>query len=156
MNSYSRSVLHQIEVVITSIMDIIDGLTEEDIHNRPTASKHSIGELISHMTLICRADALIAGGASKEEMNTYYSSKSLNTLGEMREELISNFSLLKEEVSGMTDDMLEVETTAYWGVTYTRFEWLVEIAAHLYHHRGQLHAMLVHCYDMDPCVPMFE
>ena len=75
----------------------------------------------------------------------------------MREELIHNFSLLKEEVLELTGDMLSLESTSYWGVTYTKFEWLVEIVfAHLYHHRGQLQAMLVHCYDMDPRVPMFE
>ncbi|MEH7803874.1 DinB family protein, partial [Bacillus pumilus] len=28
--------------------------------------------------------------------------------------------------------------------------------AHVYHHRGQLHAMLVHCYNKDLKILMFE
>ena len=75
MYSYCRSVLHQIEVAITSTMKIMEGLTEEDLDRRPSPSKHSIGELLSHMALICRADSLIAGGAGQEEMDAFYSRK---------------------------------------------------------------------------------
>ncbi|MDX8367074.1 hypothetical protein SLH52_17980 [Cytobacillus sp. IB215665] len=49
-----------------------------------------------------------------------------------------------------------MRTTSYWGVTYTRFDWLLEIVAHLYHHRGQLHATLVHYYKQDPNILLFE
>ncbi|KPL58691.1 DinB family protein [Rossellomorea vietnamensis] len=156
MNVFCRSTLHQIEVAIESIIGIMDGLKEEDLIMRPTPSKHSIGELLSHISLICMADDLIAGGASQEEMDSFYRSKSMHTLDDMRVELREDFHYLKKQVAAWTEDMLVEETTAYWGVTYTRFEWLVEVAAHLYHHRGQLHAMLVHCYDQDPQIPMFE
>jgi uncharacterized damage-inducible protein DinB len=156
MNQYSQSVLHQMEVAITSIIEIMDCLTDEDLTKRPTPSKHSIGELLSHIALICKADYLIAGGAGQEEMDAYYSEKILLNLPEMRKELIHNFRNLREEISGLTDDLLTVETKSHWGVTYTKFEWLVEIVAHLYHHRGQLHAMLVNCYDRDLRVSLFE
>ncbi|CAN7493896.1 DinB family protein [Rossellomorea sp. LjRoot5] len=156
MNIYCRSTLHQIEVAVESIIKIMDGLKEEDLIKRPTPSKHSIGELLSHISLICRADDLIAGGASQEEMDSFYGSKSMHTLAEMRKELQHNFHYLKERVAVWTEEMLLEETSSYWGVTYPRFEWLVEVAAHLYHHRGQLHSMLVHCYGKDPQIPMFE
>lgn len=156
MNSYCQSTLHQMEVAVTSIIEIMDCLTDEDLTIRPTPSKHSIGELISHISLICRADYLIAGGACQEEMDAYYEGKTIQNLREMREELTYNFNSLREEVSGLSEDMLTVETTSHWGVTYTTFEWLVEIVAHLYHHRGQLHAMLVHCCDRDLGVMLFE
>ncbi|MCC5801094.1 DinB family protein [Rossellomorea vietnamensis] len=156
MNVYCRSTLHQIEVAVESIIKIMDALKEEDLILRPTPSKHSIGELLSHLSLIFMADDLIAGEASREEMDSFYRSKSIHTLDDMRVELQENFHYLKKQVAEWTEDMLVEETTAYWGVTYTRFEWLVEIAAHLYHHRGQLHCMLVHCYDKDPGVPLFE
>ncbi|MEI2666185.1 DinB family protein [Rossellomorea sp. LJF3] len=156
MNVYCRSTLHQIEVAVKSIIEMVEELKEEDLLMRPTPSKHSIGELLSHISLICMADDLIAGGASQEEMDSFYYSKSMDTLDEIRKELRENFHYLKERVAAWTEAMLMEETTSYWGVTYTRFEWLVEIAAHLYHHRGQLHSMLVHCYAKDPQVPMFE
>ncbi|MCR8849758.1 DinB family protein [Rossellomorea sp. SC111] len=156
MNVYCQSTLHQIEVAVESIIEIMGQLKEEDLTKRPTSSKHSIGELLSHISLICKADDLIAGGAGQEEMASFYSSKSMRTLAVMRNELRQNFHYLKERVSALTEERLIEETTSYWGVTYTRFEWLVEVTAHLYHHRGQLHAMLVHCYDIDPQVPMFE
>ncbi|MFI8685112.1 DinB family protein [Rossellomorea sp. NPDC077527] len=156
MNVYCQGTLHQMEVALTSILEIMDGLTEEDLQSRPTPSKHSIGELISHISLILRADFLISEGAGQKEMSDFYSCQSLTTLGEMKQELQRNFHYLKEQVAVLTDDMLTEEITSYWGVTYTRFEWLVEIVAHLYHHRGQLHAMLVHCCEHEPHVSLFE
>ena len=156
MNVYCQSTLHQMEVAITSIIGMMDTLTDEDLTKRPTPSKHSIGELLSHIALICKADDLIAGGAGQEEMTAFYSSKPLKSLVDIRKELLHNFHSLKEGTAALTEDMLMEEMTSYWGVTYTRFEWLVEIVAHLYHHRGQLHAMLVHCIDRDPQVRLFE
>ncbi|MGQ4667830.1 hypothetical protein ACUIJN_18725 [Metabacillus halosaccharovorans] len=55
-----------------------------------------------------------------------------------------------------TEAELQQRITSFWGVTYTRYEWLLEILATLYHHRGQLHAVLVHYYGKDPRIPMFE
>jgi uncharacterized damage-inducible protein DinB len=156
MNFYCKGTLHQIEVAVTSIIEIMDRLTDEDLDKRPTSTKHSVGELLSHIALICRADYIIATGAAQEELESYYSSKTLNTLAEMKEELINNFNDLKERVSCLSDEMLKEETSSFWGVTYTKFEWLIEITAHLYHHRGQLHGVLVHCYDRDPAVSLFE
>lgn len=43
------------------------------------------------------------------------------------------------------EEELHMEMTSYWGTTYSWYEWLIEITTHLYHHRGQLHSMLVHC-----------
>lgn len=45
---------------------------------------------------------------------------------------------------------------SYWEVTYSRYEWLLEIVAHIYHHRGQLHAILVHSYGLDLKGSLFE
>ncbi|WP_234007866.1 hypothetical protein [Lysinibacillus sp. FJAT-14745] len=55
-----------------------------------------------------------------------------------------------------TEVDLQDKLTSHWGVTYSRYEWLLEILAHVYHHRGQLHAMLVHCCGIDQKVPLFE
>ena len=137
MNSYCTYALHQIEVGVVSVVAIIDKQDEGDLLVKPTEGKHSVGELLKHIAVICRADFHISGGATQEE-------------------LLSNYSYLEQAFREMTEEELHQEMTSYWGVTYSRYEWLLEIVAHLYHHRGQLHAMLVHCNGKDPKVPLFE
>ncbi|MRX56299.1 DinB family protein [Bacillus idriensis] len=156
MNPYVKNALHQIVVAIDTIIKIIDTLEDSDLMKRPTADKHSIGELLEHMAMICQADLLISDGASGDEMASFYSFYTLNNLQDIKEELMKNYNLLSERFNQFNERELHQKMTSYWGTVYTRFEWLLEISAHLYHHRGQLHAMLVHCYDKDPGVLMFE
>ena len=156
MNTYCQSALNQIKVAVMTIIEMIDKLEESDLQKRPTANKHSIGELLEHLALICKADALISDGLSQEEMTAFYSSISYGNINEMKIALQANYQLLEDMFMKFTEEELRKETTSFWGVTYTRFEWLLEIVAHIYHHRGQLHAMLVHCYEKDPKVPLFE
>ncbi|MFE0559755.1 DinB family protein [Paenibacillus lautus] len=156
MNSYCTYALHQIEVAIVSIVAIIDKLDEADLLVKPTEGKYSVGELLKHIAVICRADFHISGGATQEEMSTYYAGVSLNNLKDLQAELLSSYSYLEQAFREMTEEELHQEMTSYWGVTYSRYEWLLEIVAHVYHHRGQLHAMLVHCNGKDPKVPLFE
>ncbi|MCM3439232.1 hypothetical protein M3683_00065 [Metabacillus halosaccharovorans] len=89
-------------------------------------------------------------------MKSYYAGVSYNTLDSTKEGLITNFYSLKSNYLKLSNDELISETTSYWGVTYTRYEWLLEILAHIYHHRGQLHSMLVHCCNKDLNILMFE
>ena len=155
-NTYCKSTLHQIRVAVTSIMEIIDTLEEADLLKRPTMGKHSIGELFTHITTICSADLLITTGASSEELQKYYAEIGYTSLSEIKDGLMKNYHLLEQHYSGLTEHELFSTSSAYWGVTYTKYEWLLEILAHLYHHRGQLHAILVHCYKHDPKVSLFE
>ncbi|MBD8842007.1 MULTISPECIES: hypothetical protein [Paenibacillus] len=55
-----------------------------------------------------------------------------------------------------TEDELLREKTVFWGGVHSRFEWLLDTQAHFYHHRGQLHAMLVHVLKREPNVQLFE
>ncbi|MGD7008700.1 DinB family protein [Metabacillus sp. 84] len=151
-----KSVLHQTEFAVHSITEILGKLHEENLHKRPTAGKQSIGELLEHIAVICEADWHISNEATEEEMKRFYSGVSYKTLNLIKEGLTANFKALKNNYMNLSDEELLAETTAYWGLTYTRYEWLLEIAAHVYHHRGQLHAMLVHCCDLDPEISMFE
>ncbi|GIN59848.1 hypothetical protein J8TS2_41670 [Lederbergia ruris] len=89
-------------------------------------------------------------------MEEFYSDVSYKALASIKEGLRTNFKALKNEYLNLSEEELKMETTSYWGVTYTRYEWLLEILAHIYHHRGQLHAMLVHCYHQDPNILLFE
>ena len=156
MNPYCQSALHQIKIAVSTIIEMIDKLEESDLPKRPTPNKHSIGELLEHIALICKADALIAEGASQEEMSAFYSSVVYENLDEIKVALQANYQLLEDKFMEFTEGELQQEITSFWGVTYTRFEWLLEIIAHIYHHRGQLHAMLVHCYRKDPEISLFE
>ena len=89
-------------------------------------------------------------------MITYYSTVSLTSKIEIKEALLSNYTFMEERFMEFSKEELHEEMTSYWGTTYSRFEWLLEIVAHLYHHRGQLHSILVHCYGMDLKVQLFE
>lgn len=156
MNSYVKTALNQISIAVRSIADMMDKLELSDLVIQPTENKFSIGQLVAHISLICKADLLISDEASEEQMSTFYSSNHLQTLPEMKDALLANFALLEKRYFEYTEEELMQTTTSYWGVSYTRFEWLLEISSHLYHHRGQLHAMLVHCVGKDPEVALFE
>lgn len=156
MNHYCRGILHQIEVAISSILEIIGQLDKHDLDYRPTDEKYSIGELLSHISVLCKADYFISNGMSKEEMSHFYETNTPKTLADIRSELLTNFAYLKDEVMNLDECELFKEKTSYWGVTYSRYEWLLEILAHLYHHRGQLHAILVHCRQKNLTVELFE
>lgn len=156
MNVYVKATLHQISIAVRSINDILDKLETNDLDVQPTENKFSIGQLLAHMSLICKADLLISDEATEEQMSTFYSSIYFQSIAEMKEALLSNFTLLEKRYLHYTEEELVQTMTSYWGVSYTRFEWLLEISSHLYHHRGQLHAMLVHCVGKDPNVALFE
>ncbi|MGG3529279.1 DinB family protein [Bacillus pseudomycoides] len=151
-----ESVVHQIEVAIKTVIEIIGNLEENDLQKRPTPNKHSIGELLEHMAVICEADWRISKEATQEEMENFYSGVSYKTLDSIKDGFLTNFELLKNKYMNLSEAELLSQATSYWGLTYTRYEWLLEILAHVYHHRGQLHAMLVHFYDKDPKILMFE
>lgn len=156
MNTYCLSVLHQIKLAVSTISQIINSLEEADLQKRPTAHKHSIGELLAHIAIICKADLLISNGATEAEMQDFYSAVSFKTKKEIGEALLKNYLALEEHYLNLTETALQQPVPSYWGTTYTRYEWLLEILAHVYHHRGQLHAMLVHSIGKDPKIVLFE
>src|SRR5690606_38165416 len=156
MSEYVKSALNQISIAVRSIVDMMDKLEPGDLDIQPTENKYSIRQLLAHIPLICQADLLIADEASEEQMSNFYSSNRLQNTTVMKEALLENFALLENRYLHYTEEDLMQTSTSYWGVSYTRFEWLLEISSHLYHHRGQLHAMLVHCVGKDPEVALFE
>ncbi|MDM5248658.1 MULTISPECIES: DinB family protein [unclassified Lysinibacillus] len=156
MNIYCKSALHQIKFALTTIIEMIEKLAEHDLQKRPTPGKYSIGELLEHIAVICKADSLISDGASQDKMNKFYLSVSYKSPNEMKDALIKNYQLLEDKFMNYTEVELHEKITSYWGVTYSRYEWLLEILAHVYHHRGQLNSMLVHCYGIEPKVSLFE
>ncbi|MDQ0206627.1 DinB family protein [Alkalicoccobacillus murimartini] len=156
MNAYCKSALNQIKIALQKTAVIMDHLSEDDLSKRPTPTKHSIGELLEHIALICKADLLIASEATQAEMEEFYSFHSLTHLPELKKAMLDNFRTLEEVYLSYSEEDLSQELTSFWGVTYTRYEWLLEILAHVYHHRGQLHAILVHYYQKDVDIMLFE
>lgn len=156
MNSYCEGAFHHLKAAVATLVEIIDTLEEGDLSKRPTPDKFSIGELLEHTVLLLEADWHISNQATKLEMEKFYSTASYPDLPAMKKGLLENYEALKEHYSRLSETELQEETTSHWGVTYTRFEWLLEILVHVYHHRGQLHAMLVHCEGKDPKILMFE
>ena len=147
---------NKIEFAIKTLIQIMDELDNSDLNKRPTTNKTSIGELLEHLTNICEADLMIGNSVPEREMKHYYSSVSYNSLDEMKIAIKRNFLQLKKHYLSLSGLDLTEKVTSYWGVSYTRYEWLLEILAHLYHHRGQLHAMLVHCCNKELKVSLFE
>lgn len=156
MNMYCGYALNQLKVAIDSISEVVNQLDNHSLQIRPTTNKYSIGELLVHLVTICRADYKIAEGASRDEMTAYYSTIKLTSLDEIKDALWSNFTFLEEKFKTFNDQELQMNMTSYWGTTYSRYEWLLEIVTHVYHHRGQLHSMLIHCCGIYPDVKLFE
>lgn len=156
MNTYTNSALNQIEIALNTTIEIIDALEETDLQKRLFVNKRSIGELLEHIAVICKADFLISNGATQEEMNDYYSSISLKSKKDVKEAIVDNYQFLKDNYMNLAETQLHEHSTSYWGTTYTKYEWLIEIVAHVYHHRAQLHTMLVHGYGKELNILLFE
>jgi len=142
MNLFLSGVFHQMKIAIDSIVEITEQLSESDLDFRPIDNKRSIRELLCHIALICKADYLILNEATLEEMNDFYHKNNKQTIEEIKEALIVNFTNLAEDYAKYSLEELSEYKQAYWGVRYTRYEWLLEILCHLYHHRSQLHTYL--------------
>ncbi len=156
MNTYTASALNQMEIALKTTIEMIETLEEDDLQKSPANNKRSIGELLEHIAVICKADLLISNGATQKEMTEYYSSVSLKSVEDVKDAIAYNYEILKDSYRILTESELQERTTSYWGATYTRYEWLLEIVAHIYHHRAQLHTLLVYCYGKDLNILLFE
>lgn len=156
MNSYCRQAFHQLEITVQSAAELISSIEESEWNTRPTDGKFSIGELVGHLALICEADRRIADGATEKDMSAYYAAAAPSSLQQAKTELMHNFERLKAVYLSLTEAQLFEPCTSYWGVTYSRYEWLLETLVHVTHHRGQLHALLVHCLGKHTDVSLFE
>lgn len=157
MNSYCVGVFKELDLAVDSIVELINTLSEEDLAIRPTEGKWSIGELLTHMSVLCKADFLIGAGASEEELDLFYAeAEPAANRKAIQEALMKNYADLKDGIGKLRDEELLAETASFFGVVHSRYEWLLDTQAHLFHHRGQLHAMIIHLLKREPNVPLFE
>ncbi|MDM5188326.1 DinB family protein [Bacillus sp. DX4.1] len=152
---FVRAALHQLEVSINSAIEMLKKLTDEDLQCKPIQNKRSLFEMYAHLSLICHADLLILNGATQKELDNFYLEQTPQTIDQLQQTLHQGFQLLSQTFQSYSKTELTEVMPAYWGVSYSRFEWLLEIVAHVYHHRGQIHILLVE-HVADPCVSLFE
>jgi uncharacterized damage-inducible protein DinB len=157
MNVYCKGVFKEMELAVNSIIKLIDTLSEEDLKIKPTEGKWSIGELLSHISVLCKADFLIGAGASEEDLDRFYEEAEPEQNREViTDSLINHYTYLKDGIAKLEEEELLQETTSFFGVVHSRYEWLLDTQAHLFHHRGQLHAMIVHVLKQELNVQLFE
>lgn len=157
MNVYCKGIINQMDMAVDSVIKLMNTLSEKDLNIKPNAEKWSIGELLVHMSVICKADFLIGLGNTEEELERYYEeTKPKTNLKSIASTLIENYSFLREGIAKMEEKELLQVTTSFFGVVHSRYEWLLDTQAHFYHHRGQLHSMLVHVLKKEPNVQLFE
>ena len=152
---YIEAAFHQLDVAAASLSKMFACMDETMLAERPFEKKRSIGELASHISIVMQADLEIMNGSSAEEMDRFYRMKEENTLEGMQKALSEGLERLTAVYRSFSENELAEPMTSYWGVSYTRYEWLLEIVAHLYHHRAQLHVMLT-AIDVETDVSLFE
>ncbi|KFN03471.1 DinB family protein [Bacillus clarus] len=152
---FVQAALHQIKVAIDTFNALLNQLTELDLQRTPIPNKRSLFEMCTHLSLICHADLLILNGATHEDIHTFYIEHTPKTISHMQKMMIQGYNLLSNTFLSYSNDELAEVMTAHWGISYSRFEWLLEIIAHIYHHRGQIHILLAE-HIKDPCIPLFE
>ncbi|PFR81374.1 hypothetical protein CN936_29310 [Bacillus cereus] len=152
---FVQSALHQLKVAIDTSIYMLNQYSENDLKIQPIHSKRSLFEMCAHLSLICHADLLILNGISEKELHTFDIEHTPVTVAHMQQTMIEGYNLLSKTFLSYSQIELAKVMTAYWGISYSRFEWLLEIVAHFYHHRGQIHILL--CEHMkDPRIPLFE
>ncbi|WP_459501134.1 DinB family protein [Bacillus sp. C1] len=152
---FVRATLHQLKVAIDTYIKMLNQLKYEELQCTPIPNKRSLFEICTHLSLICHADLLILNGSTQEQLHTFYLKHTPKTIAHMQQTLLQGYEHLSETFSSYSNDELSETMTAYWGVSYLRFEWLLEIIAHFYHHREQMHILLVE-HVGDPYVSLFE
>lgn len=154
MNSI-KPIFHQLEVANRTILAMMEEMESGDLEITLGKNKRTVRDLLVHLSVIYKADYLIMNEATQEEMEQFYAEHTPKTPHEIRESLHLHFKYLRDKVSVYTEEEWSVVMTSWWGVSYSRYEWMLEILGHIYHHRAQLHTVLV-LNGRDVTVPLFE
>lgn len=149
------SALNQVKIAIDTSIQILNQYTESDLKIKSIESKRSLFEMCTHLSLICHADLLILNGITEKDLHTFYIEQTPETITQIQQTMIQGYDLLSKTFLSYSNEELAEIMTAYWGISYSRFEWLLEIVAHFYHHRGQIHILLCE-HIKDPYIPLFE
>ncbi|PLS17985.1 damage-inducible protein DinB [Bacillus sp. M6-12] len=155
MDIYLKSVFNQLEVANRTIISMIDLLRDDVLDIEICGNKRTFRQLLSHMAVIYKADWLIMNGASQEEMDKFYAANQPMDKDKLKEALLINFDYLTSKVKSQRQDDLDTVIASWWGAACPKYEWLLQIISHMYHHRAQLHTALVQ-KGLDPKIQLFE
>ncbi|PEC19613.1 DinB family protein [Bacillus cereus] len=147
--------LHQLKIAVDTSIHMLNQYSEGDLKIQPIHSKRSIFEMCAHLSLICHADLLILNGITEKELHTFYIEQTPETVSHIQQTMLQGYDLLSKTFLSYSNEELAEIKTAYWGISYSRFEWLLEIVVHVYHHRGQIHILLCE-HVKDPNIPLFQ
>ncbi|MED0932986.1 DinB family protein [Bacillus mobilis] len=152
---FVESALHQLKVAVDTSIQMLNQYNEADLQIQPIHAKRSVFEMCTHLSLICHADLLILNGITEKQLHTFYKEQTPETITQLQQTMIQGYDLLSKTFLPYSNEQLAEMKTAYWGISYSRFEWLLEIVAHFYHHRGQIHILLCE-HIKEPNIPLFQ
>ena len=89
MEFYVQKTLYQIQFIVNSINELFSHVETKDLKFCPVEGKRNLGQLCSHLSLICSADLQILQESSLEEMDVFYSKNVAYTKEEWREIIIT-------------------------------------------------------------------
>lgn len=136
------AILRQLQYVEKTILSLF---FKVDVHAwkiKKNDNIRSIFEICQHITTIPVADYLLSKSASHQEMEAFYKQHQLQKIEDMTSYFSQAMEQLYYQIIHMSFDEQYYATTSYWGVTYTKKEWILEILMHLTHHRAQLYFQL--------------
>ena len=152
---FVQSSLHQLKVAVDTTIQMLNQYNEAELKIQPIHAKRTLFEMCTHLSLICHADLLILNGITEKQLHTFYKEQTLETITQMQQTMMQGYDLLSKTFLSYSNEQLAKMKTAYWGISYSRFEWLLEIVAHFYHHRGQIHILLCE-HIKNPNIPLFQ
>ncbi|CAH0347435.1 DinB family protein [Bacillus sp. CECT 9360] len=139
---YVKEMLHQLSVAVNSSIQMLEQTPDELLEWKPDEVRRTIREMFVHLATLCKADYYIMSGYSQKEMEEYYLQANPVSKQEIKEYMTDSFTFFSDKALSFTESQLSEKQASYWGTVYTRYEWLLEILSHFYHHRGQIHAFL--------------
>ncbi|RFU68666.1 DinB family protein [Bacillus sp. V59.32b] len=139
---YVKEVLHQLSVAVNSSIQMLEQTPDELLEWKPDENKRTLREMYVHLAILCKANYYIMSGYSQKEMEEFYLQANPVSKQEIKECMTDSLAFLSDKALHLTESQLSEKQPSYWGTVYTRYEWLLEILSHFYHHRGQIHAFL--------------
>ncbi|EIT86436.1 hypothetical protein A374_05721 [Fictibacillus macauensis ZFHKF-1] len=139
---FIEAMISQLQEITTSLLTIIDQLHDHHFSLSLGHEKRNVHDLLAHLSVIGQADILIMNEASEAEMNHFYATHDPQTRTEIKQQLLLSLQVVTHEARSTPWSLWEVRSRSWWGHTRSKIEWMQQLIAHVYHHQGQLHALL--------------
>jgi len=135
--------LFQLKAVTQSITDIFRLCPVDRLHERPAAHMRSLLELGNHFAAVPLVDLAVLQSNPGQVTETI--EETLHGAGpaDWIEIFERGARAVEEYFESMPEEEFETRTSrAHYGAAHEQAVWLLELIAHVYHHRGQLYIYL--------------